>query len=114
MLDGVIVWAGSGVWTMNWSELGALFLNKWLVCVPGDNMTIFIDVLVARVAPDPLVNGQSLPNSSPVVFHLLAAKPWQLYSWKSPSALQQQSSGSALTERGYKLPAALPESLTLG
>lgn len=25
---GVIVWAGSGVRTINWSELGAFFLNK--------------------------------------------------------------------------------------
>lgn len=75
MLDGVIVWTGSGVWTMNLSELGALFLKKRLVCVPGDNMTIFVDILVAQVVSDPPVSGQSLPNSSPIVFHLLAAKP---------------------------------------
>lgn len=69
------MWVGSGVWIIKLSELGVLFFNKWLVCVPGDNMTIFVDVLVAWVAPDPPVNGQALPNSFPVVFHLLAQSP---------------------------------------
>lgn len=61
-----IVWDGPGVWTTNWSELGALFLNLCLVCVSGDNVTIFIDVLDAQIAPDPPVSGRSLPNSSPI------------------------------------------------
>lgn len=34
---------GAGVWAMNRSELGALFLNLCLVCVSGDNVTIFPD-----------------------------------------------------------------------
>lgn len=66
-----IVWDGPGVWTMNQSELGALFLNPCLVCVSGDNVTIFIDVLDAQIAPAPPVSGQSLPNPSPIVLCLV-------------------------------------------
>lgn len=70
-VDGDIVWDGPGVWTMNRSELGALFLNLCLVCVSGDNVTVFIDVLNVQIAPDPPVSGQSLPNSSPIVLCLV-------------------------------------------
>jgi len=81
-------------------------------------VTIVVDILVAQIGPDPPVNDQSLPNSSRIVIHLLAAKPlWlcgtELYPWKSPSATQQQHSWYALTETGRKLSAALWESLIL-
>lgn len=71
-----IVWDGPGVWTMNQSELGAVFLNQGLVCVCGDNVTIFTDVLDAQIAPDPPVSGQSLPNSSPIVLCLVTFWDW--------------------------------------
>ena len=62
-----IVRDGPGVWTMNQSELGPLFLHPCLVFVSGDNVTIFIDFLDAQIAPKPPVSGQSLSNPSPIV-----------------------------------------------